>query len=319
MEMEKGRAESNRKKVYQRYLLPLTITSSMLVSGLIGYTASRIAVKNNVGNTTDISNLDNMENQINEARDHSLKVIEKELPKIISDLEKYNKDINLLVKNVKWLNDNLAPIREATNKFDTAITVAKGVNTVVKFPVVGDITTKLASAQIQLDEIDRILIRLENLTVIQQEMSDSHHKINVLYEKYQKDKSMETLMQIEQEVNSNLIYQIEDLKNTTIEAHKVLELSSSVLITVNKTKSLLHSMQEMGENTLDVIQFWKETEDSSGIGANESLEKDLNASIEKIQKLPNELSQRSKSTITSIENVQKELQTVKIAEMVSGE
>ncbi|MEL3971092.1 hypothetical protein AAEO50_02275 [Rossellomorea oryzaecorticis] len=319
MELKKERAVYKQKKLFQRYLFPITITSSMLVSGLIGYTASRIAVKNNVGNTSDISNLDNMENQINEARDHSLKVIEKELPKIISDLDKYNEDINLLVKNVKWLNNNLAPIREATNKFDTAITVAKGVNTVVKFPVVGDITTKLASAQLQLDEIDRTLIRLEDLTVIQQEMSDSHHKINVLYEKYQKDKSMETLMQIEQEVNSNLIYQIEDLRNTTIEAHKVLELSSSVLITVNKTRSLLSSMQEMGENTLDVIQFWKETEGSSEVVANESLEKDLKASIKKIQKLPNELAQRSKNTITSINNVQIELQTVKIAEMVSGE
>jgi hypothetical protein len=316
MELEKGRAESNRKKVFQRYLFPFTITSSMLVSGLIGYTASRIAVNNNVGKTIETNN---MENQINEARDNSLKVIEKELPKIISDLDKYNEDINILVQNVKWLNDNLAPIRETTNKFDTAITVAKGVNTVVKFPVVGDITTKLASAQIQLDEIDRILIRLENLTVIQQEMSDPHHKINVLYEKYQKDKSIEKLLQIEQELNSNLIYQIEDLRNTTIEAHKVLELSSNVLITVNKTRSLLNSMQEMGENTLDVVQFWKETEGSSENGANENLEKDLNASIEKIQKLPNDLAQRSKSTITSINNVQKELQTIKIAQMVSGE
>jgi hypothetical protein len=316
MELEKGRAATNRKKVFQRYLFPITITSSMLVSGLIGYTASKIAVNNNVDEKIETNNV---KNQINEARDHSLKVIEKELPKIISDLDQYNQDIDLLVKNVKWLNDNLAPIKDAAGKFDTAISVAKGVNTVVKFPVVGDITAKLASAQIQLDEIDRILVRLENLKVIQQEMSDSHHKINVLYEKYQKEKSIEKLLQIEQEVNSNLIYQIEDLRNTTIEAHKVLELSSSVLITVNKTRSLLNSMQEMGENTLDVIQFWKETEGSSENGANENLEKDLNASIEKIQKLPNELAQRSKSTITSISNVQKEIQTIKIAIMVSGE
>jgi hypothetical protein len=77
----------------------------------------------------------------------------------------------------------------------------------------------------------------------------------------------------------------------------------------------------MGKNTLDAIQFWKENEGSSEIGANikESLEKDLVASTEKIQKLPNELAQRSKSSITSISNVQKELQTIKIAQMVSSE
>jgi hypothetical protein len=40
------------------------------------------------------------------------------------------------------------------------------------------------------------------------------------------------------------------------------------------------------------------------------------ASLKKIKKLRDELAQRSKSTITSIINVQKELQTVKIAKMV---
>jgi hypothetical protein len=317
MELEKGRAASNRKKVFQRYLFPITITSSILISGVIGYTASQIAINNNIGNSITTDKND-MENQIKEARDDSIKAIEKELPKIISDLDKYNQDINFIVKNVQWLNDNLAPIKDAADKFDTAISVAKGVNSVVKFPVVGNITPKLASAQIQLEEIDRILVRLENIKDIQQEMNDSHQKINALYEKYQKDKSIEKLLQIEQEVNSNLIYQIEDLRNTTIEAHKVLELSSSVLITVNKTRTLLNSIQEMGENTLDAVQFWEDTEGTSENEVNEDLEKDLNASIKKIKKLPDELAQRSKSTITSINNVQKELQTVKIAEMVSG-
>lgn len=320
MEEERTRAASNQKQVCQRYMFPITIISSMLISGSIGYTASKMAVSNSVGEGDPIE-INTMENQINEARKNSLKVIESELPKIISDLDKYNQDINLLVKNVEWLNENLAPIRDAIGKFGTAITVVKGVNTFVDLPFVGNITTNLAFAQIQLDEIDSILFRLENLTVIKKEMSDSHQKLNLLFEQYQKEKSIDHLLQIEQELDSNLIYQIEDLRNTTVEAHKVLELSSSVLITVNKTRSLFNSIQEMGENSLNAIQFWKEDEGSSEIGADikESLEEDLAASIEKIQKLPNELTQRSKSSITSISNVQKELQTIKIAQMVSSE
>ena len=318
MELEKERAVYKQKQVFQRYLFPITIISSMLISGSIGYTASQIVVNKSVGDPTEINT---MKNQVNEARNNSLKVIETELPKIISDLEKYNQDINLLVENVKWLNENLTPISDAIGKFDSAITVVRGVNTFVDLPIVGNISTNLALAQIQLDEIDSILFRLENLTVIKQEMSDSYQKLNLLFEKYQKEKSIELLFQIEQELNSNLIYQIEDLRNTTIEAHKVFELSSSVLITVNKTRSLFNSIQEMGKNTLDAIQFWKENEGSSEIGANikESLEKDLVASTEKIQKLPNELAQRSKSSITSISNVQKEIQTIKIAQMISSE
>jgi hypothetical protein len=318
MEVEKERAVSNQKQVFQRYLFPITIISSVLISGSIGYKASQIVVNKSVGEPTEINT---MTNQVNEARNNSLKVIETELPKIISDLDKYNQDINLLVKNVEWLNENLAPIRDAIGKFDSAITVVRGVNTFVDFPPVSKISTDLAFAQIKLDEIDSILFRLENLTVIKQEMSDTHQKINLLFEEYQKEKNIEQLFQIEQELNSNLIYQIEDLRNTTIEAHKVLELSSSVLITVNKARSLFILIHEMGKNTLNAVQFWKENEGSSEIGADikESLEKDLVASIKKIQKLPNELAQRSKSSITSISNVQKELQTIKIAQMISSE
>ncbi|MCH6265317.1 hypothetical protein [Neobacillus citreus] len=319
MEVVKERAVSNQKPVFQRYLFPITITiSSMLISGLTGYKASQIVVSNSVGDPTE---LNTMKNQVNEARSNSLKVIETELPKIISDLDKYNQDINLLVKNVEWLNGNLAPISDALGKSDSAITVVRGVNTFVDNPIVSKISTDLAFAQIKLDEIDSILFRLENLTVIKQEMSDSHQKLTLLFEEYQKEKNIEQLFQIEQELNSNLIYQIEDLRNSTIEAHKVLELSSTVLITVNKTRSFFISLQEMGKDTLNAIQFWKENEGSSENGANikESLKKDLDASIKKIEKLPNELDQRSKSSITSISNVQKELQTIKIAQMISSE
>jgi hypothetical protein len=318
MEVEKSRVGSNPKQTFQKYLFPITLISSILISGSIGYTVSQMAVNNSVSDPTEIKT---MKKQVNEARNHSVKVIETELPKIISDLDQYNQDIDLLVKNVEGLNENLAPIRDAIDKFDTAINVVIGVNTFVEFPIVGNISDKLDLAQTQLNEIDSVLSRLENLKVIKQEISDSHQKLNVLYEEYQKEKSIEQLLQIEQELNSNLIYQIEDLRNTTIEVHKALELSSSVLITVNKTKSLYNSMREMAGNTLATIQFWKDNKGNAEIGKNinESLEKDLAASKKKIQKLPNELAQRSKSSITSISTVQKELQTIKMAQMISSE
>lgn len=316
MELEREGAVSNLKQVFQRYLFPITIFSSMLISGSIGYTASQIAVNNSVGNTIE---LNNMKNQVNEARKNSLKVIEAELPKIINDLDKYNQDINFLVENVKLLDGNFAPIRDALGKFDSANMVFQGVDNFVDNPIVDKLSTSLDFAQVQFDEFDSILFELEKLSIIQQEMSDSHQKLSLLFEEYQKEKSIEKLFQIEKELNSNLIYQIEDLRNTSLEAHKVFELSSSILITVNKVSSFINSIEEIGKNTLNAIQFWKENEGSTEIGAKESLEKDLEASIEKIQKLPNELAQRSKSSITSINNVQKELQTIKIAQMVSDE
>jgi hypothetical protein len=326
MELERARAVSNPKQKFQRSSFPITIFLSILISGVIGFTASQIAVKNSVGNTTEINT---MMNQVNEARKHSLKVIETELPKIISDLDKYNQDLNFLVNKVEWLNGILTPIKNALGGVESAITAVRGVGTFVDLPIVGNISTnvtnnistKIAIAQIQLADIDSIIFDLKKLTVIQQDMSKSHQKLSLLFEEYQEEKSIEKLLQIEKELNSNLIYQIEDLRNTTVEARKVFELSSSVLITVEKTIALYNSIQKMGKNTLNAIQFWKENDGGSEIEADikESLEKDLKATIENIQKLPNELTQRSMSSITSINNVQKELQTIKIAQMVTSE
>jgi hypothetical protein len=318
MEPEKKRAKSSPKQSLQKYLFPITIISSILISGSVGYTASQIAIINSSSDTAEINAT---ENQITEARNESIKVIETEIPKIISNLEKYNQDINLINENIKLLDENLAPIRDATGKFGTTISVLNGVTTFVPVPLVSKFSTNLAFAQIKLDEVDSILFRMENLTVIKQEMSESHQKLKLLYEEYQKEKSIEQLLLIEQELNSNLIYQIEDLRNLTLEAHEVFELSSNILVTVNQAKSYFNSIQETGETTLDAIQFWKDNEEDSEMVPNikENLEKDLEASKEEIQDLPKELAQQSKDSITSISNVQKELQTIRLAQMVIGE
>lgn len=315
MEPEKKRAKSSPKQSFQRYLFPITIISSILISGSVGYTASQIAINNSP------SDSDTMKNQVTEARNDSVKVIETEIPKIISDLEKYNQDINLIDKNIKLLKENLALIKDSKGIIDKTITFIGVVNTLPNVPFVEKYGTDIKFAKIKLDEIENTLIHMENLTVIKKEMSDSHQQLNLLYEEYQKEKSIEQLLLIEQELNSNLIYQIEDLKNITREAQEVFELSSSILTTVNNAKSFINSMQETGETTLDVIQFWKENEEDYEVETNkrENFQKVLAASEEEIQNLPEELAQQSIDSITSISIVQKEIQTIRIAQMIISE
>ncbi|WP_456276526.1 restriction endonuclease [Bacillus sp. AK128] len=110
-------------------------------------------------------------------------------------------------------------------------------------------------------------------------------------------------------------------KIALIDGEWLVQLMIEYGLGVLECKRYINSIQEMGGNALNAIQFWKGNEDSSEIGANinKTLEKDLDASIEEIRKLPNELAQRSKSSITSINNVQKEIQTIKIAQMISSE
>lgn len=65
MEPEKRRANSSSKQPFQRYLLPITIISSILVSGVVGYMASNIAINNS---SNDSVEMNAMKNQVNEAK-----------------------------------------------------------------------------------------------------------------------------------------------------------------------------------------------------------------------------------------------------------
>ena len=318
MDSEKKRANSNSKQPIQRYLLPIIIISSILVSGVVGYTASNVAINNS---SKDSAEMNAMKSQVNEAKQDSIQIIEAEMPKIISDLEKYNKDISLIDENLKWLRDSLAPMQESTGVINATFSVIKGISKITKFPYVEDYIGNLEIAKIKLAEVNTTLGRLESLATIQQEISDSHQKLQTLYEKYQKDKSVDHLLLIEEELNSNLIYQIEDFRNLTIEAREVFELSASVLSTLNQAKSVLDFVQETGKSTLETVQFWKDNDVDTEIEENikQDLEKDLKVSQEKIQQLPEELAEQSKKSITSINKVKEELQTVKIAQMVIGE
>jgi prefoldin subunit 5 len=318
MEQEKMRVRPNTKQSLRRYLFPITIVSSILISGSVGYAASQLAVRNSGHDSIEMKT---MKTQVADARNESIKVIETEIPIIIKDLEEYNQDINLISENINLLEENLAPIKGAISKFNTTISVITGVNNFVDVPFVSKMENELAFAQSRLEEIDTLLLQMENLKVIQKEMNDSHQTLNSLYEEYQKEKSIKKLLLIEQELNSNFIYQIEELRNLTVDAQEVFVLSSNILTTVNNAKSFFDSAQEKGGAALDVIQFWKDNKEAIDTETNikEGLKKDLEASKEEIQNLPNELAERSKDSISSINKVQKELQTLRIAQMVIGE
>lgn len=317
MNLKNKRFKISPNQKLQKYLFPIIIIGSVLISGSIGYTASQITVKNGEGHSSEVNLI---KKQVTGARNEAIIAIETEIPIIISDLENYNQDINLISDNISWLKESLAPIRGSAGLIDTTITVIDGVNTFTNIPLVENYSTDIKFAKIKLDEVDNILVRLENLTVIQQEISDANENLKLLFEEYQKENSIEQLLLIEKELNSNLMYQIEDLRNLTLEAREVFELSSSILTTLNQAKSVLDFIREKGENTLDVVQFWKDEEQVSEIeeNINEDLEKDLATSKEELQDLPDKIAQQSKDSMISISKVQKELQIIKTAEMIIG-
>lgn len=315
MNLENKRSKPSSNLTLQKYLIPISIVLSILISGSVGFTASQVAI-NNSANDSSEGNL--MKKQTVEARNEAIKAIETEMPKIISDLESYNQDLNLISDNINWLKESLAPIRGSSGVIDTTISVINGVNTFTNIPLVENYSTDIKFAKIKLDEVDNLLIRLENLIVTQQEISDSNQKLKLLFEEYRKNNNIEQLLLIEEELNSNLIFHIEDLRNLTVEAREVFELSSSILNTLNRAESVLNFIREKGKSTLDVVRFWKDDEQVSEIEGNidEDLESDIADSKEELKNLPDKIAQQSKESMIAIGKVQKELQTIEIAEMI---
>ncbi len=317
MESEKTRLEmSSKKSIWEQYLFPITIVSSIVVSGVVGYSASQWGEKSFA---SDSGEVEEMKEEMTKARNQSLEVIEAEIPMIIDELDSYDQDIQLISENIDWLESSLQPMREATGKFGMLITGIQVVNTVAKVPFLDKVGANLDSAKAKLGDIDSILLEMESLSTIENEMKASQEEIASLYEQYQADKDINHLILIEQELNSNLVYQVEDLKNLSEDSYEILELSSSVLTTINLVKTSLDSAEGVGAATLDKIQFWKKEEETTIDLDEEEIEQDIEDSKEKIQDLPTKLEEQSRNTITSIHTIQRELQTVKITEMVIGE
>jgi len=120
------------------------------------------------------------------------------------------------------------------------------------------------------------------------------------------------------ELDSELIYQIEDIRNSTVEAHDALEISSNVLLQVNKTVATYHSFQSSSEKVIQSLQFWKEKKQVTKIdqSQHEQLMKELEESSERLENLPEDLAKRSNETISSINSVRTELQMIRLTEVL---
>lgn len=72
---------------------------------------------------------------------------------------------------------------------------------------------------------------------------------------------------------------------------------------------------------METLQFWKEEKDKNKIDQEkyDQIEKELADSRERLKDLPEEMAERSKETISSINEVKTELQVIRLAEMIQGD
>ncbi|TCI53038.1 hypothetical protein EVJ24_10965 [Exiguobacterium sp. SH1S21] len=317
--MESKRELTGRRtSFFQTYLIPITIASSVVVSGTVGYFVSQFNMNRNADGSIAQAE---MQSRVDDMQEESVTTIEREVPKIIHDLKEYDKDLAQLVQQVDWLEQNMVPVRNVLEHINSATLVISGVNSVVSSPVLGKMSSSLSSANSTLNEVDAFLFRLEHLSSVKQEMGETRKQISELYEKYQTENDPALLLEMEHELDTELVYQIEDVRTATIEAREVLESSAGVVMATNNTISIYQKVKNASGKAFETLQFWKEEKNEKKIDQDEfnRIEKELADSRERLKDLPDEMAERSKKTISSINEVKTELQVIRLAEVIQGD
>lgn len=313
--MESKRERTTRQaSFFQQYLIPITIASSVIVSGAVSYFVSHF-------NTNESIAQAEMQSRVDDMQAESVKTIEKEVPQIINDLDEYDQDLAQLVQQVDWLKQSMTPVRDGLNYINSATLVISGVNSVVSNPILGKMSSSLSSANSTLNEMDAFLFRLEHLSSVKEEMGKTREQINELYESYQTENDPALLLELEHELDTKLVYQIEDVRTATIEARDVLESSKDVIVAANYANSSYQKIKNESGKAIEKLQFWKDGKNENKIDQDEfdRIEKELADSRERLKDLPEEMAERSKETISSINEVKTELQVVRLAEVIQAD
>lgn len=313
--MESKRERTTRQaSFFQQYLIPITIASSVIVSGAVSYFVSHF-------NTNESIAQGEMQSRVDDMQAESVKTIEKEVPQIINDLDEYDQDLAQLVQQVDWLKQSMTPVRDGLNYINSATLVISGVNSVVSNPILGKMSSSLSSANSTLNEMDAFLFRLEHLSSVKEEMGKTREQINELYESYQTENDPALLLELEHELDTKLVYQIEDVRTATIEARDVLESSKDVIVAANYANSSYQKIKNESGKAIEKLQFWKDGKNENKIDQDEfdRIEKELADSRERLKDLPEEMAERSKETISSINEVKTELQVVRLAEVIQAD
>lgn len=315
MNMEsKNRLTRKQTSMFQRYLLSITIISSIVVSGSVSYIVSEF----NQSESEKVFADDSAQKKIDQMQQNSLNVLGQEIPKVINDLKEYEKDLSEVVTQVEQVNEKLFSVRDVLEQVDSATLVLSGVNSVVNHPLLGKVTGYVTTANNALNELDAVLFRLEQLSQVKNDMKNTRERIEQLYSDYLTSQDPAILMNIEKELDSELIYQVEDIRNSTVEAHEALEVSSKLLLSVNKTISTYYSLQSSSEKAIQSLQFWKDKKQVTKIDQSEHERhmKELDASAERLKDLPEDLAERSQKIISSINTIRSELQMIRMTEVL---
>lgn len=312
--MEKRERSTHKTSTYKTYLIPLTLVSSMFVSGIVSYVVSQ------TNKEADVTN-EAVQKKVIRMEEEAIQTIEQEIPQIIAHLDAYDEDLSAVLKQVQQLKETLTPIRASVEEVQIVSSVFSMANQVISNPILAKANAQIENANMTLSEVDRILFRLEHLSTIQQNMKDTREQINTLYANYQSEKDPALLLELEQELDTDLTYQIEEIQNTTIEAHDVLEDSANLAMIINSASEQLIEMKEKSGKAIEFIQFWKADTKESDPHAldSDAIKKELDDSQKRLKDLPETLATRSREATASVNQVRSELEVLRLTDVLRQE
>ncbi|WP_074033986.1 hypothetical protein [Exiguobacterium sp. AT1b] len=96
MESKKDSLTRKRTSMFQRYVFPITLISSLVVSGSVSYVVSEL----NQSESEKVFADEASQKKIEQMQQDSLNIIEQETPKILDDLKEYEKDLSEVVTQI---------------------------------------------------------------------------------------------------------------------------------------------------------------------------------------------------------------------------
>jgi hypothetical protein len=246
--------------------------------------------------------------KVTKARQQSVQEIETALDQLEENLQFYQETSQLLHEQQQGVN-GLLPFNDGLEKLTSVADKTKHITKIKPLQQVASVS-KIATpigavssaASATLWNVAGHLETIQQYEELDKKLTASIQKINALHKQYNETKDLKLMEQIHEELTSNYIYLLVDLKDYTNES----------IDTFNKLALILYQGQNIKMNLsegIGKITFWKETDEEDKKEQKKTL-KQLDDNMKRIKLIPTEITNRYKEDNTTVIKIESELRVI---------
>jgi hypothetical protein len=246
--------------------------------------------------------------KVTKARQQSVQEIETALDQLEENLQFYQETSQLLHEQQQGVN-GLLPFNDGLEKLTSVADKTKHITKIKPIQQVASVS-KIATpigavssaASATLGNVAGHLETIQQYEELDKKLTASIQKINALHKQYNETKDLKLMEQIHEELTSNYIYLLVDLKDYTNES----------IDTFNKLALILYQGQNIKMNVsegIGKITFWKETDEEDKKEQKKTL-KQLDDNMKRIKLIPTEITNRYKEDNATVIKIESELRVI---------